>query len=72
MLPHETNRNWKPLLKTTETGYVWTKKMREPWALPGFDEVPLLRPSDVWTKKMREPWQPKRFEWWLLDLTEVK
>jgi hypothetical protein len=39
---------------------------------PGFDEVPLLRPSDVWMKKMHEPQQPKILEWCLIDLTEVK
>jgi hypothetical protein len=38
----------------------------------GFDEVPILRPSDVWMKNMCEQQQPKTLEWWLIDLTEVK
>jgi hypothetical protein len=38
---------------------------------PGFDEVPLLWPSDIWMK-MCELWQPKRLEWWLIDLIDEK
>jgi hypothetical protein len=56
VLPHETNRDRKPLSETVETGlfgfrnqmvrFCWDRQQSR--ALPGFDEV-LLRPSDVWT-----------------------
>jgi hypothetical protein len=80
VLPHEMNRNRKPMLETVETGYSglanWRVKFcrdqRQSGAPPGFNKVPLIRPSDVWMKKMCEPQQPKRLEWWLIDLINVK
>jgi hypothetical protein len=62
LLPHETNRDRKPLLKTVETGLSdfrtglsdfsnrmvqFCRDRRQLGAPPGFDEVLLLRISDV-------------------------
>jgi hypothetical protein len=41
-------------------------------APPGFDEVLLLRPSDVWTVERQEPWQLKELKWWQIDLIDEK
>jgi hypothetical protein len=79
-LPHEMNRNQTPLFEIVEIVYssLVNRRVQFCWDWrqsgmpPSFDKVPLLRPSDIWTKKMHEPWQPKRMEWWLLDLTKVK
>jgi hypothetical protein len=63
MLPHEMNRDQKPLLKTAETGWSglangtirFCQDRRQSGALLSFDEVLLLQPSGVWTMGTREP-----------------
>jgi hypothetical protein len=77
---HKLDRSQKLLFEIGEIGLsifrnrtLWFyRDRRQSGVPPGFDEVPLLSPIDVWTKKMREPRQPKRLEWWLIDLIEEK
>jgi hypothetical protein len=60
---HETNKSWNLLFKTVEIGLSglvnWTLWFCQDWwqsrAPPSFDEVLILRPSDVWTVKRRKP-----------------
>jgi hypothetical protein len=82
------NRDWKPLLKTTETR--WSSLTNQtvrfdksdcpvlsgPTALRGAARlrlgVPLLRPSDVWSVKELEPHQSNGLRLRVVDLIDKK
>jgi hypothetical protein len=80
MFAQETNKSWKLLLKTRQTGWSglinWTghfcRDRRQSGALLGFDKKSLLRPSDVWSMKELEPRQSKGLRRRLRDLIEEK
>jgi hypothetical protein len=63
VLPHEMNRDCKPLPETVETGQSgfrnqmvqFCRDQRRSGVSPGFDEVLLLRSSDVWMVERHEP-----------------
>jgi hypothetical protein len=62
LFAHETNKDWKPLLEIVEirlsglaNRMVWfCQDRRQSGASSGFDEVFLLRPSDVWMVERHE------------------
>jgi hypothetical protein len=80
LLPHEKNRNRKPLLKTIETEQSSFRNQtlrfcQDRWqsgAPSDCDEVLLLQPNGVWTMERREPWQLWRLKWQLIDLIDKK
>jgi hypothetical protein len=74
------NRDRKPLPETVKTGgsdlanrtIQFCQDRPQSRAPPGFNEVLLLRPSDVWTVERREPRQLWMLWWRLTDLIEEK
>jgi hypothetical protein len=67
------NRNQEPLLKIVETGLSGIVRDRlQSEVPPGFNELLLLRPSDIWMMKKHEPWQLWRLWWWIVDLNKEK
>jgi hypothetical protein len=77
-LPHESNRNRKLLFKTGKIGLSdfrnrtlrFCRDRQQSGTPPDFDEVLLLRLSDVWTVEGQEPRQPRRLKWWLIHLID--